>query len=336
MSRFSQNTIFRFFETLFRGVGNVVFQDNALTGLLILVGIGISSWTASVDFLIGAATATLIAKWFRADSHSIEHGMFAFSGGYVGLLMGVLLEKEVPFLTGEWLLLLILGGILAVPLTAGLGLAFGKLKISATALPILLLLWAIMAGVLYTNLPQNNVAPQVLPTGQAAAYTWETFVYGVLNGFGQIFVQVNPMTGALILLGIFVNSRISGLMALLGGATAVLTAWALGYDEPVVQNGVIAFNSILTAIGLGGFFLLFNGRSLVYALIGSLLALWAFLVMAVLLNPLGLPALSIGFVLVVAIMMLGAQTYDFVKVVPLEQVGRPEETLAKLDQLGLE
>ncbi len=329
MSRLSQNAIFQFLETLCRGVGNVVFQDNAVTGLLVLIGIGISSWTASVDFLIGAAIATLIAKWFRADDHSIEHGMFAFSGGYVGLLMGVLLEKEVPFLTGEWLLLLILGGILAVPLTAGLGLAFGKLNISATALPILLLLWAIMAGVLYTNLPQNSVAPQVLPVGQAAAYTWETFVYGILNGFGQIFVQVNPITGALILLGIFVNSRIGALMALLGGVTAVLVAWALGYDEPVVRNGVIAFNSILTAIGLGGFFLVFSGRSLVYALIGSLLALWVFLVMAVLLNPLGLPALSIGFVLVTAIMMLGAQTFGFVQQVPLTQLSKPEEHLKR-------
>ena len=117
-------------------------------------------------------------------------------------------------------------------------------------------------------------------------------------------------------------------MALLGGGTAVFLAWALGYDEPVVQQGVIAFNSILTAIGLGGFFLVFNGRSLVYALIGSLLALWVFLVMAVLLNPLGLPALSIGFVLVTALMMLGAQTYDFVQPIPLEQLSKPEDHMS--------
>jgi urea transporter len=329
LTEIQQHPVFKLVASLFRGAGNVVFQDNALSGLLIIIGIGLSSWTAAVDFLIGAAIATFVALWFRADRHAIDHGMFAFSGGYVGLLMGVLLANEVPFLTGEWLLLLVLGGILAVPLTSGLGFAFGKLNISATALPILLLLWVIMAGVLYTNLPQNSMAPQVLPDGQATSYTWETFVFGILNGFGQIFVQVNPITGALILLGIFINSRIAGLMAILGGATAVLVAWALGYDEPVVQNGVVAFNSILTTIGLGGFFLVFSGRSLIYALIGSLLALWVFLVMAVLLNPLGLPALSIGFVLVVAIMMLGAQTYEFVKVVPLEEVGRPEDTLAK-------
>ena len=176
MAQLRQNSIFQFLETLFRGVGNVIFQDNAVSGLIIIIGIAISSWTASLDFLIGAAIATLIAKWFKADEHAVEHGMFAFSGGYVGLLMGVLLEKEIPFLTGEWLLLLILGGILAVPLTAGLGFVFGKLNISATALPILILLWAIMAGVLYTNLPQNSVAPQVLSNGSATAYSWETIV----------------------------------------------------------------------------------------------------------------------------------------------------------------
>ena len=329
MSQLRQNSILQFLETLLRGVGNVVFQDNALSGLIIIIGIAISSWTASLDFLIGAAIATLIAKWFKADEHAIEHGMFAFSGGYVGLLMGTLLENGVPFLTGEWLLLLVLGGILAVPVTAGLGLVFGKLNISATALPILVLLWALMAGVLYTNLPVNSVAPHVLPAGNVTpAYSWETFVYGILNGFGQIFVQVNPITGALILLGIFINSRIGGLMALLGGGTAILIAWLLGYDEPVIQNGVVAFNSILTAIGLGGFFLVFNGRSLIYALIGSCLALWVFLVMAVLLNPLGLPALSIGFVLVIAIMMLGAQTYDFVQIIPLENLSKPEDHIA--------
>jgi urea transporter len=47
--------------------------------------------------------------------------------------------------------------------------------------------------------------------------------------------------------------------------------------------------------------------------------------MSALLNPLGVPALTIGFVLVVAIMMLGAQTIDFVKIIPLEKVSRPED-----------
>jgi urea transporter len=333
MEQLRGNVMMRFIETLLRGVGNVVSQDNALTGLLVLVGIGVNSWTASVDFLIGGTIATLTAIWFKADRHTIDHGTFAFAGGYVGLLVGVLLAKEAPFLSGEWLVMLILGGILAVPVTNGLNLAFGRLNISATALPILVLLWTILAGVLYTNLPANSVAPQILPANPdaAAPYTWETFVYAVLNGLGQIFVQVNPITGALMLVGIFINSRIGGAMVLMGGLAPALLGWFLGYDEETVRNGVLSFNSILTAMALGGFFLYFTWRSTVYALLGSILALWAFVVLAALLNPIGLPALSSGFVVVVAIMMLGAQTYEFVRPVPLDRLSRPEEHLDHLD-----
>jgi urea transporter len=252
----------------------------------------------------------------------------------VGLLVGVLLAKEAPFLSGEWLVMLVLGGILAVPVTNGLNFAFNKLNISATALPILVLLWAILAGVLYTNLPANSVAPQILPANPntAAPYTWQTFAYAVLNGLGQIFVQVNPITGVLMLVGIFINSRIGGLMVLMGGITPALLGWLWGYDEETIRSGVLSFNSILTAMALGGFFLYFTRRSAVYALLGSILALWAFVVLAALLNPLGLPALSVGFVVVVAIMMLGAQTYDFVTLVPLEKLSKPEEHLKHLEQ----
>ena len=42
MTRLRSNIIVRFIETLLRGVGNVVLQDNALTGLLIIIGIGIN------------------------------------------------------------------------------------------------------------------------------------------------------------------------------------------------------------------------------------------------------------------------------------------------------
>ena len=329
MERLRRNVIVHFTETLLRGVGNVVLQDNALTGLLVIVGIAVNSWTAAVDFLIGAAIATLVAMWFKADKHAIEHGMFAFSGGYVGLLVGVFAAPELHVLSAELLLFVVMGGILAVPLTAGLNLAFAKLNLSATALPILILLWALLAGILYTDLPANSVAPQILPTSpdKAAPYSWETFVFGTLNGLGQIFAQVNPLTGALMLVGILINSRIGGLMVMVAGLLSVGLGWLLGYDEATIRHGVISFNPILTAMALGGFFLYFNGWTVIYALLGGLLSIWAFLAFAALLNPLGLPALTIGFVVVTWIMLLGAQTYDFVKLVPLSRLSKPEEHL---------
>ena len=333
MERLRRNVIVRFTETLLRGVGNVVLQDNALTGLLVIVGIAVNSWTAAVDFLIGAAIATLVAMWFKADKHAIEHGMFAFSGGYVGLLVGVFAAPELHVVSAELLLFVVMGSILAVPLTAGLNLAFAKLNLSATALPILILLWALLAGILYTDLPANSVAPQILPTSpdKAAPYSWETFVFGTLNGLGQIFAQVNPLTGTLMLVGILINSRIGGLMVVVAGLLSAGLGLLLGYDEATIRQGVISFNPILTAMALGGFFLYFNRWTVIYALLGGLLSIWAFLAFAALLNPLGLPALTIGFVVVTWIMLLGAQTYDFVKLVPLSKLSKPEEHLKQAE-----
>jgi urea transporter len=329
MEQLRDNSVFRFAATLLRGVGNVVFQDYPLTGLLVIIGIAVNSWTAAVSFLIGAAIATLVAMWFKADKLAVEHGMFAFSGGYVGLLVGVFAAPELQAPSAELLLFVVMGGILAVPLTAGLNLAFAKLNLSATAFPILILMWALLAGILYTDLPANSVAPQILPASpdKAAPYSWETFVFGTLNGLGQIFAQVNPLTGALILAGILLNSRVGGLMVVLAGMLSVGLGWALGYDEETVRNGVMSFNPILTCMALGGFFLYLTWRSVLYALLGALLSMWAFVALAALLNPLGLPALTVGFVVVTWIMLLGAQAFDFVKLVPLARLSKPEEHL---------
>jgi hypothetical protein len=80
---------------------------------------------------------------------------------------------------------------------------------------LLVLLWAIMAAALYSDLPAHSVAPLVLPTNpdNAAPYAWQTVLYAVLNGLGQIVGQANPITGALMLARILVNSRFGGLMA---------------------------------------------------------------------------------------------------------------------------
>ena len=64
----------------------------------------------------------------------------------------------------------------------------------------------------------------------------------------------------------------------------------------------------------------------------SMSSVWAYLVLAVLLTPLGLPALVIGFVITSWLMMLGAQAYDFVKPVPMDRITRPEEHLKHLEE----
>jgi urea transporter len=48
-------------DTLLRGVGQVMFQNNPITDLLILAGIGINSYKYSLTVLLGLIVATLAA-----------------------------------------------------------------------------------------------------------------------------------------------------------------------------------------------------------------------------------------------------------------------------------
>jgi len=324
-----KNPLLSFPEILLRGVGQVFFQNNPWTGLIIMAGVAISSWVAAVDFLLGAAVATLVARWFQADEESIRNGLFSFSGGYVGLLVGIFAHPAIAHPVLELTVFVMLGGILAVPLTSGMTHALKKLDLPATMFPVVVLLWALLAGILYTNLSDFSALSPLLADHPDVSppYTWKTWFFGITSGFGRVFVQFHPVTGLLIFLGILVNSRISAFMALLGAGLSILLGYLFGQYEPTLRTGVMSFNAILTAIALGGFYLYFSWRSVIYALLGALLSIWSFVALTVILAPTGLPPTVLPMVLVVWIMLLGGQTFGFVEQVPLSELTKPEEHL---------
>ena len=329
MHEVSKNPLLSFPEILLRGVGQVFFQNNPWTGLIIIAGVAISSWMAAVDFLLGAAVATWVARWFQADEESIGSGIFSFSGGYVGLLVGIFAHPAMDNPVIELTVYVILGGILAVPLTSGLTHALRRLDLPATMLPVVVLLWAILAGILYTDLADFSAVSPLLADhpDTSPPYTWKTWFFGITNGFGRVFVQLHPVTGLLIFLGILVNSRISAVMALLGGGLSILLGYLFGAYEPILRTGVMSSNPILTAIALGGVYLYFSWRCVIYALLGSLLSIWLLAAMTAILEPMGLPATVLPMVVVVWTMLLGGQTFGFVEQVPLSEVTKPEDHL---------
>lgn len=49
-------------DTLLRGVGQVMLQNNALTGLLFLIGIFYNSWIMGLGAMLGVLVSTLVAE----------------------------------------------------------------------------------------------------------------------------------------------------------------------------------------------------------------------------------------------------------------------------------
>src|SRR5207245_3174455 len=80
-----ENPLASFLDTLLRGCGQVMFQNNPVTGLLFLIGICIHSAFLGLAGLIGVIVSTLTALLLRADRSTIQAGLF----GYNGILTGI-------------------------------------------------------------------------------------------------------------------------------------------------------------------------------------------------------------------------------------------------------
>ena len=63
-----------------RGIGQVLFQENALSGVLMLLGIAVGSPTAALLALAGNAVGTLTARLLRYSVADINRGLYGFNG----------------------------------------------------------------------------------------------------------------------------------------------------------------------------------------------------------------------------------------------------------------
>lgn len=72
----------------------------------------------------------------------------------------------------------------------------------------------------------------------------------VLRGIGQVVFQNSPLSGAVILGGIFYNSWIYGTACLAGTMISTATALLLKADKGLIKDGLYGFNGALIAVAL--------------------------------------------------------------------------------------
>ena len=77
-----------------RGIGQVIFQDHAGTGLLFLAGIAVASPVMAAGALIGAVVGPALARALRYDRKEVEDGVYGFNPTLVGIAYGFKLRNE--------------------------------------------------------------------------------------------------------------------------------------------------------------------------------------------------------------------------------------------------
>lgn len=247
-------TLYNFLLSLLRGAGQVIFQENPLTGLFVLIGLGYCSktllWMGGVALFI----ATLFAHLLPCSKKEINQGLWGFNGFLVGLAVATFFRA-----TPMALALLVAGAILSVVLP------FALKKYTSFPLytsPFVLIVWAMFL-----------IPADLLPRVSSALAFREPIVEVVgstFRSFSQVFLQSgSPQIGAFVVVGLLFASTRSTLWGLLGATVPLLLFYLFREDYTVLNAGLLGYNGVLVALALGGPHL----KGVVWVLLGIFLAL---------------------------------------------------------------
>ena len=292
-------------DNVLRGIGQVMFQNNSYSGLLFLLAVATQSWVLALALLLGSAAATLTAAWLGAEHAPIRMGMFGFNGGLVALALLVFLQPSAL----TWGCALLAAAASSVVMAAMLRtFASGKLP-ALTAPFVITTLCCFLAVARFGRLVPTGLMPTAeLP--QAAAVegvvTLTTLLTGVFNGIGQVFFQGSVISGLLLLAGLLWASPRAGIAAVLGSAVGALVAWGMGAAEPAIRAGMYGYNSALVAIALSSVFLRPSAATYAYTLLAAAITPFVAAATMASLAPLGMPALTLPFVLVTWVFVLAS------------------------------
>ena len=128
--------VLRFVDINLRGIGQVMFQDNPLTGALFLAAIAWGSYAAGVPQValcgvLAIVVATLTAQWLRVDQASLRAGLFGYNGVLVGLALATFIAPG-PLLYAY----VVLGAAVSVVATLGTANAVKPFGVAALTVPV--------------------------------------------------------------------------------------------------------------------------------------------------------------------------------------------------------
>jgi len=222
-----------FIKIILRGVGQVMLQNNAFTGLLFLVGIFYNSWIFGFGAIFGNIISTLSAKFFNYPKEDIENGSYGFNGTLLGI--AIFYFFGFNFIT---IFVIIVGAIFSTII-----MRIINKKIPALTAPFVVSAWVIMLGIIFFNLTPFVTSP-LLQDSSLNLFS------AITMSFGQIMFQVNIITGILFLLGIFINSRTSAFYALYGSMFGILLAVFISLPINMINVGLFGYNAVLCSIAL--------------------------------------------------------------------------------------
>lgn len=300
-----------FIASLLNSYGQVFFSNHRGFSIILLVVSFFDFW-AGLSGVIAVVATNVFAFLSGLNRKSIAAGTYGFNSLLVGLGLGVSFEPG-----GAFFVVLVFSALFSLLFTQALEGVTGKYGLPFLSLPFLLVLW------IFTLATREFTALEFSTRG---IYTYNEMyllggeplvkTYALLSepwlpqslvtyfkSLAAVFFQYHLVAGILVAIGLLFYSRIALFYSLVGYYSAYGLYGILGANLDELSYGYIGFNFILTAIALGGFFLVASRYTLLWVLLLTPVSTVMIVATGVILEPLQLSAFSLPFNLVVMLFL---------------------------------
>jgi urea transporter len=260
-------------STILKGLGQIMLQENSVTGLLFLIGIFYGSITMGLAALLAAICGTVTAYLLKYDKTEITQGLYGFSAALVGVAAMLFLKP----LLWTWVVLVIGSALAAI-----LQHFFIQRKIPAFTLPFVLVTWLVLF--VFNHFGKELLA---LPT-PVVLHASDSLTEG-FKSFGQVMFQNNLVSGLLFFVAVFISSPIAALYGLAAAIISAIIAFVFSAPIDDINLGLYGFNAVLCAMVFAGD----KVRDGIWVLVAVVFALGVSLLMI----HLNIPQLTFPFVL---------------------------------------
>ncbi|XP_074239627.1 urea transporter 1 isoform X1 [Saimiri boliviensis] len=318
--------VLQFVNWILRGISQVVFVNNPISGILILVGLLVQNpWWALTGWL-GTVISTLMALLLSQDRSSIESGLYGYNATLVGILMAVFSDKGDYF---WWLLLPICAMSMTCPIfSSALNSVLSRWDLPVFTLPFNMALSMYLSATGHYN--PFFPGKLVIPVTSQPNISWSDLsalelLKSIPVGVGQIYGCDNPWTGGIFLGAILLSSPLMCLHAAIGSLLGMAAGLSLAAPFEDIYFGLWGFNSSLACIAIGGMFMALTWQTHVLALGCALFTAYLGVGLANIMAGIGLPACTWPFCLATILFLIMTTKNPNIYKMPLSKATYPEE-----------
>ncbi|TGL63064.1 hypothetical protein EHQ58_01030 [Leptospira ognonensis] len=299
----------------------VLFSGKLSLGFLIFCAT-LFNPPAAITGLLGILLSNLLAMFLGVYEERIKKGLYGFNGLLVGLSVSIYHQLDFNLI-----IILVAAIILLVFVT----LSLEQILSYFFGLPVLSIPFVIVSIILYLSFYDykglENKAAYVFKYDE---YFPELpfYIMYYLKSLGGIFFQSSPWSGLCIAIVLLISSRIIFFLSILGFGLGLSFHIILNGNLDGIAIGNVGFNYILTAIGVGGYFLIPNPSTFILAGFASIASALVSSFTKIFLVQFNIPVFALPFTSVTLLFIYVARLLRNRKFIFVDfQPGSPERNL---------